>query len=819
MLRSYITIALRNLWKYKGFTAINFLGLSVGVAVCLLIVAYVRLEWSYDQFHEQADRLHRAWVLEDYGEDQRFFNTTTPIPLGPALKNSLPEVERSIRISTFSTQVQKGNLTFTETIHLADPEFFDVFSFPLQGTITNPLDNTHTVVLTPQLATRYFGETNPVGQTLTLRIGERDQEFVVTAVTDVIPRNSSIQFSMVVPWRVSLDVYDDRQRRSWGNVIAETYVLLQEGTDLTGLEAKFPSLVEHHVGQIQDGSYTIGLQPITDIHLNPSFPQGLAAVSDPAYSYILSVLAFFVLGIACINVITLSAASSTSRNIEVGVRKVMGAGRRRLMQQFFGESIALALLAATGGVLLAWVGHSFFEDLTGTQDALHFDAGALLSLFILVCVIGGIAGSYPALVLSAFRIVDVFKGTLPTGNKGGFLRQSLIVVQFAFAVFLISSTLIMNRQLEFLQTKNLGFDKEQVLVVPLQGAVSAGSSGGLNGMNGRIDAGMEAAKRFKQELAQQSHVVQTGAASFVPGVSSWFDLGYYSDDGRFLKFQMNVVDPDFLGALDMQLVAGRNFAGYGTADANRGIIINETLAAFYNWEDPIGQRLPGPFGDHEIIGVVRDFHYQSLHTAIEPAILVMNMEPIMAGIMDVTVNSSPIPKLFVRILPGRTPEALAALEGIWNRLADGQSFTFSFLDENIDSQYRAEQLLRKLAVVVTLLAILIACLGLFGQAALTTARRKKEIGIRKIVGASSLGIVFLLSKDFVRLVLIAFIVVTPVVYLVMNRWLQDFAYRITIGPGVFILVGMLCMALALLTVSYQSLNAALKNPVDSLRYE
>lgn len=819
MLRNYITIAFRNLRKYKGFSTINFLGLSVGVACCLLIVEYVQHEWSFDRFHENADRIHRAWVLEDYGEDQRFFNTVTPVPLGPALVRNFPEIEQSIRISTFLGRVQKDNIAFDESIHLVDPAFFDVFNFPLQKENPDPLSQTHSVVLTPLTASRYFGEEDPMGQTLSIRVGMQLQEFVVTGVVNEVPRNSSIQFSMIVPWRVSRDIYDDRQRRSWGNVIPETYVMLREGTDVPALEAKFPLMVEQEVGSMQDGSYTVGLQLMKDIHLNPDFPQGLAAVSDPAYSYILSILALLVLSIACINVVTLSVARSTGRTLEVGVRKVMGAERVQLMQQFWGESGVLAFLSMVGGVLLAWLGQPFFNDIAGTDLRFGLDLSTLILLVMLVCIIGLIAGSYPALMLSGFKIVDVFKGTARIGEGKGRLRQALITAQFAFAVFLISSTLIMSRQLEFLQTKNLGFDKEQVVTIPLQGALVSSGSGGMGAMSNRIGEGMEIAEVFKQALTQQSTIQQAGAASFAPGTTSWFNLGYQSDSGQFLQFQLNVVDPDFLETLNIELVAGHNFAGYGTADANRGIIINETMAEAYGWTDPIGEQLPGPFGDHEVIGVVRDFHFQSLHTAIEPVMLVMNMEPIMAGIMDITVNSSPVPKLFARIAPGKTVAGMEAIEQTWERLAPGQSFDFSFLDERIDSQYRAEQLLQKLVVITTLLSIFIACLGLLGLAALTVARRTKEIGIRKVVGASVPGIVLLLSKDFARLILIAFVIVAPVVYLVMDRWLQDFAYRIGIGPGVLVLAGVLAMAIALITVSYQTIRAALRNPVDSLRYE
>lgn len=817
MLRNYITIAFRNLLKYKGFSTVNILGLAVGVACCLLIAEFVQYEWSYDAFHNKSDRLYRAWVLEDYGENQRFFNTLTPVPLGPALTRHVPEIEHTVRLSTFNGLVRKEEIAFDERIHLVDPIFFEVFDFPLQQGVTNPLSEANAVVLTPETATRYFGKADPVGQTLSIRIGDTPQEFVVAGVTAEVPSNSSIQFTLLVPWAKSHDVYDDRQRRSWGSIIPETYVLLQKGVDRAAVETKFSSMIQQEIGGDgrREGSYTVGLQPMTEIHLDTDFPQGLAPISDPAYSYILSVLALLVLGIACINVVTLSVARSAGRAVEIGVRKALGAERRQLMQQFWGESGILTALALVCGVLLAWLSLPFFNDIAGTRLALRFDATLLLLMGVLALVLGWVAGSYPALVLSGFRSVDVLKGDVKVGGSNGWLRQGLVVAQFAFAVFLISSTLILSNQLHFLQTKNLGFDKEQVVVIPLEGALTQGRGG----IGSEIKAGMETATLFKQELKQHTFIKQTAAAALMPGASGWFNMGYMANDGSFLKFQLNVVDPDFLETLGMELVAGRNFAGYGTADESRGIIVNETLAASYGWDDPIGEQLPGQFGSHEIIGVVRDFHFQSLHTAIEPLVLVMDIEPIMMGISDITIDSSPAPKLAIRLAPGSAREALPVLEGVWNRLAAGQTFAYSFLDERLDSQYRAEEQLRRLVGIATFLSIFIACLGLLGLAALTVARRTKEIGMRKVLGATVPGIVVMLTKDFAQLILIAFFLATPIVYLVMDRWLQDFAYRIDIGLGVFMLAGAVVLAIALLTISLQSIKAALANPVDSLRYE
>ncbi len=819
MLRNYLLIAIRNVRKHKGLSAINVVGLGVGIACCLLVVTYVRYEWSFDQFHERSERLYRAWVLEEGAEDQRFFNTVTPIPLAPTLASTFSEVEHAVRISTFSGVVQQAEASFNETIHLADPAFFDIFDFPLlQGTAA-PLAEANSLVLSQEAALRYFGDANPIGQTLSIHIGNAPQELVVTGVAAEVPLNSSIQFTMVVPWIKSRDLYSDRQRRSWGSVIPETYVLLQEGTDAQAVEAKFPLLVQQAVGTMQDGSYTIGLQPMTDIHLNPDFPQGLAPVSDPAYAYILLVLAALILSIACINVVILSVARSTGRTLEVGVRKVLGAERTQLMQQFWGESFVLTLLALLSGVLLAGICTPLFNKLAGTELVFTLDAGMMLVLAVLVVLLAWISGSYPALVLSGFRPGIVLKGGLQTGKENSWLRSSLMTAQLAFAVFLITSTLVIGDQLAFLQNKNLGFDKAQVVVIPLAGAQPSSTQGGLRSLSEQMQTGMELAERFKQELARHPHILQTGAASALPGMPGWFNMGYVADDGRFLSFQMSVIDPDLAETLGLEVVTGRDFEEHGTADATRGILVNETLAASYGWADPIGQRLPGPFGDHEIIGVVRDFHVQSLHTAIQPVVLVMNAEPIIAGISDITINASPFPKLAVRIAPDAIPATLATLENEWEKLAAGQPLPFSFLDDHINNQYRAEQQLRRLVVAATLLSIVIACLGLLALAALTTARRTKEIGVRKVLGASAAQVVLLLAQDLLRLILLAFLMATPVVYLIMRRWLQDFEYHIDLGPGVFLLAGILALTIALLTVSYQSISAAQRNPVDSLRYE
>ncbi len=814
MLKNYFKISIRNLKKDKIHAFINVTGLAVGLACCLLIMLFVRNEWSYDRFHERADDLYRAWVLEDYGEDKQFFNTVTPIILGPTLAETFPEVEHIVRIATNNDQVRRGETMLTETALLVDPNFFEVFDFPLiRGETSSFSSNPNTTVLTPEAATRYFGQDDPLGQTLSMRVGADFQDFVITGIAETPPVNSSIQFTMLIPFAQGDNLFSENARRSWFNVFVETYVLLRPDVTGEAVEAKLPAMVAQVLGERvpDDASYNIGLQPMPEIRLDTSFPVGIAPISDPAYSYILAGIALLVLLIACINFMTLSIGRSASRALEVGVRKAIGASRRHLMHQFWGEALMTTLLALALGVALAEALRPLFNALAGTDLTLAFDGGTVLFLAALTVLIGLVAGSYPAAVLSGFRPVEVLTGKLRLGGDTSLLRRGLVVVQFALSISLIAGTLLMTQQLDFMRTKSLGFDKEQVVVLPTTGTPIP--------LMTVLEEGRRTADRLRNELATDPAVVNMTAASFTFG-EGWMSASYTDDQGIFRSFMLNIIDEDYLPVLGIELAAGRNFSRDIPSDAARGVIINEAFAAEYGWEDAIGQRLPGQnFEDHEIIGVVKNFNFESLHGPVRPLALVIDPRVVLRGVSDVGLAVAPTPKIAVRIKPDDIPGTLATVEQTWKRVAPDQPYSFSFVDEAVDSQYRQEERLGKIVGIASLLAIVIACLGLFGLAALAVARRTKEIGVRKVLGASASGVALLLSKDFAKLVLVAFVLAVPVVYFVMNRWLEDFAYRVEISWPIFLIAGLTALGVALLTVSYQAVKAALSDPVKSLRYE
>ena len=803
MLRNYFKIALRNLMRHKGYAFINIAGLAVGLACCLLIGLFVRSELSYDRFHEKADRLYRAWV-DEREEGERFFNTITPIPLGPTLERTFPDVQEAVRLYAYADLVRRGERQFTERIHLADSAFFDVFTFPLiRGDPQAALDQPNSVVLTEPIARKYFGDEDPVGQTLAVRVGGEVQDLTVTGVAEAPPEASSIQFDVLVPF--AKNGFRESSKQAWRQIYVETYVLLREGTSADALEAKLPSMVQQVFGdQYREGTYLVGLQNITNIHLNPDIPIGLEPISDPAYSYILSAIALLVLLIACINFVTLSVGRSADRALEVGVRKAVGAQRRQLVGQFWGEALLLTGLALMLGIVLTWVFLPLFNSLSGRTLYFTFGLPTVLMLLGALAVVGLAAGSYPAIVLSGFRPVEVLKGTLQVKGDKSFLRRGLVVVQFALAIFLVASMLVMAQQMRYLQTKNLGFDKEQVVTIPTTGGFSEG---------------FRTYELLRGELQAVPGVAGVTASAFVFGGPGWAGIGYHAEDGTYREFNANFAGYDFVETLGIEMAAGRPFSRELSADTSRGLLVNEAFVAEYGWEDPIGRRLPGPFPDHEVIGVVEDFNYASLHTPVEPLVIAANPDLVLRGAANVDFSGDPTPDISVRLRPENLPATLEQVERAWKAVAPEQPFAYTFLDAAVDSQYRLEARLSRIVGVASALAILIACLGLFGLAALTAVRRTKEIGVRKVLGASVSSITLLLSKDFLGLVLVALALAVPVAYLVMRQWLEGFAYRVGLGPSIFVLAGVLVLLIALVTVSYQAVKAALADPVKSLRYE
>lgn len=815
MIKNYLKIAFRSLWRSKAHSLINIVGLSLGICVCVLIVLFVNDEWTFDKFNSKADRIFRVYARENWGENQEFFSTTTPFPMGPTLKENIAEVEKYVRITKAGTLVKIADNQFTERLTIADRDIFEVFDFDLiKGDRSSVFEKQSNIVISKDAAKKYFGDEDPISKTLSVQIGENFEEFTVTGVADV-PINSSVSFFLLVSDLNLPKLFNERVLTSgWFNINPETYVMLHEGVAVNTVTHKFPSIFKTVLGEedFRNSNYTAGLQPLTTIHLDASFPAGIAPVSNPRYANILAAIAILILAVGCINFVTLSIGRSLKRAKEVGIRKVVGAVRKQLITQFIGEAVIVTMISMLIGVALAAGALPLFNDLSGKSLVFPVDGFLFVVIVALLLIIGLVAGSYPAFVLSSFRPISILKGSLQTGSKQG-LRKVLVGVQLVLSIFLISSTLLMRDQLDYLQNKNLGFNKEQLLVIQLN--VPHGGR-----IVERVNKGFEQAEQFKSELNKFPDVAAVCAASHDFANGAWVNIGYTDDNDAYRTFYFNTIDDEYINVLGMKLIAGRNFSENIPADKRRSIIVNEAFVREYGWSDPIGKRIPGKkFPDHEVIGVVSDFNYSSLYTKVQPVVLVLDPAVIAPGIENIDMDNSPMPKLLVKLKPGNMLAAIDQIKTTWDRLTGGQEFTFSFVDQALADQYRADQNLGKIVKLAALLAIIIGSLGLYGLASLAMQNRVKEISIRKVLGATERSLLVLLSKDYVVLILVSLVLSVPITVYLMRGWLSTFEYRIDIGWQVFVVAGGISLMIALITISYQTIKTAMAQPADTLKYE
>ncbi len=817
MIKNYLKIAFRSLWRNGTHSFINIFGLTIGIACCILIMLYVKDEWTFDTFHKKADRIYRVFVNEDWGKDQQFFYTTSPFPMGPTLKENLGEVEHQVRINPVGAQVKIDEEQFSERILVAGKDFYKVFDFKsVDGNSDQTMQSQTGVVITKKMAQKYFGDGNAINKVISIQLNDAFEEYTVGAVVEDMPTNSSIRFDLMIsdlnfPKLFSEQVLNE----AWFNISPETYVLLREDTKPEQVVAKFPDLFRTVLGanEFKDSQYSPGLQPFLSIHLDTSFPPGNVPVSDPKYSYILAAIAVLILCVACINFITLSVGRSLKRSKEVGIRKVVGAMRSQLIAQFMGEAVLVTMISVAIGIGAALLLLPFFNDLAAKQLAFPFDGFLLIVVIGLLVVIGLVSGSYPALVLSGFKPIAILKGGLKIGNNKQTIRKGLVTIQLVFSIFLISSSLIMQKQLRFLQNKNLGFTKEQVMVLN----IPAARDGRLTE---RISAGFEKSVVLKSELTKNTEVigVATSAHDFATG--AWTNVGYTDDNGAYREFNINVVDADYVPVMGMEIVAGRNFDAGILSDTRRGMIVNEAFVKEYGWGDPIGKRIPGKnLPDHEIVGVVKDFHYASLYTHVEPLAMVQDVSIVLKGIENINVQSSPMPKLLVRLQAGNVHTAVDKIKAVWPALTGMEEFDFSFVDEAINQYYRNDKTLGGIVAIATILAILIGSLGLYGLASLSLQNRTKEISIRKVMGATEQSLLILLSKEYFYLVVISLVISVPITLYLMNSWLASFQYRIKMGVGIFLLAGAIGLVIAFLTIFYQALKTTSASPAETLKYE
>jgi putative ABC transport system permease protein len=811
MLRNYLKIAVRNLLRHRLYSLLNVLGLAVGLTVCTLILLWVQDELGYDRFHEHADRIHRVTV-EIASADGPMEAPVAAGAIGPTLREDLPEVEAAARLWRVggNTLIGAGEKRFYEDrFYWADPELFDVFTLPLRrGNPQTALTAPNGVVITGEIAQKYFPDEDPIGKMI--RVGDAE-EYQVTGLLEEIPANSHIRFDFLgsaSSTRIDEQLDEQAFLARWTAVRYRTYLKLREGSDPAPVEARLNEIVDENVGEIlkQFGvGFFYKLQPLTDIHLRSHLMGEVGVNGDIAYVYAFAAIGLFVLLIACINFTNLATARSAGRAREVGVRKVAGAHRRQLVGQFLGESLLICSLALLVTLALIELLLPLFNDLAGKELRLEYASNAwiLLAMAGMTLVTGLAAGSYPAFFLSAFEPASVLKGTGPPAIRKARFRSVLVVAQFAISIGLIVGTLIISAQIDYMRSKELGFDEENVVTVPLR----------TDEMRGNWEA-------LRADLLRNPDVLGVGACSDLPGRvgnrRSLWKKGAPQEEVLILAVMQ--VDYDFVRTTEIEMVEGRGFSREFGTDANGAYLVNQAATKLLGEGSAVGKEIGEPdneqpeLGDFSpILGVVKDFHFTSLHVPIEPLALEL--------VADAQGVAGSFEYLAVRIRPGDIPNILASLEEIWNRHAGAAPFEYAFLDEELDELYKADERLGKVLRIFAGLAIAIACLGLFGLASFTAEQRTKEIGIRKVLGASVGNIVLLLSREFTWLVVAANIVAWPAAYFGMREWLQGFAYRVELGPGLFILGGVAALAVAWLTVSWQAVRAAMGNPVDALKYE
>ena len=803
MFKNYLTVALRNLTRHKGYTFINVLGLTVGLACFLLIALYVKDELSYDRHHAHADRIYRVtrdWVGKD-GTVSLHLGHVAP-PFGPLLRSEFGELEQVVRLlETGGFTLSQGERAFTEEdMFFAEENLFKVFTFNVtRGNPDKALADPFTIMLSRPMAEKYFRGENPVGKVLRLNA---QYNLTVSGVFEPLPAQSHFHPQFLISFKTLDDneIYGkEGLRTNFGNNSFATYLLLPKNYDAARLSARFPAFIDKNVTNDGDkpSKWTrLYLQKLTDIHLKSNLDSEIEANGDINYIYIFSAIGVLVLLIACINYMNLATARSAGRAKEVGLRKVIGARRGQLIGQFLSESALLTIIALVLALVVAVLMLPRLNAFTGKSLTMsHLLDGQVAGIVIGLAVVTGLAaGSYPAFFLASFQPVKVLKGRLSAASRNGGLRQTLVVLQFAISIFLIICTAVVYRQLNYIQDKSLGYRKDQMLVLrPYNGDNSVNYQAFLD----EIKAGAAIKNAGRSSRIPSGRLLDTNGAQVMKGDS----LAYTTVPIKYLT-----ADHDFIPTYEMELLAGRNFSRQFPTDTTSAFILNETAVKQIGWKTP-EQAIDQPFGYGDrkgrIVGVLKDFHFESLHEEIVPMVLMMNENRY--GNLSVSIAGSDV------------PAALAHVEKTWKKFLSNRPFEYEFLDQRFGELYRAENTRGTLFTTFAGISIFIACLGLFGLASFTITQRSKEISVRKVLGASVGGIVGLLSKEFVRLVLIALVPAIPLAWYFMDRWLQDFAYRTGIGADVFLIAGLLALGIALATVSYQAIRAALANPVNSLR--
>ena len=792
MIRNYFITAFRNLWRNKAFSVINIVGLSVGLACCMLIFLYAMDEVSYDRFNVNAENIYHL-VVDSKSENGQVNkgSSTGDIP-GPSFKRQLPEIQDFVRIQSSDYTIKKGNEVFDQPALMADSNFFSVFTFPMvQGNPQNALNDPHSVVLSEEIAEKYFGKQNPIGKTLDLKVDDKFQPFTVTAVIKRSPQNSSIKIQMLVPKKLSK--LDDQ----WFNSFENTFIVVKPHTNIQRLDAKINKVfMTDAASQAKEMADKFGfkntviysLQPLLKMHTSTDYPadNGLSDSSSPTYSYILTGIALFILAIACINFVNLTVARSLKRAKEIGIRKVVGGRRRQLVMQFLGESFILSFIAFVLAIVLVELALPFFNTLANKALAFSYLLSfKLIAGYIGIFLLTGLlAGFYPALVLSGFNPVQSLYNRNQYAGKN-YLSKGLVILQFTLATFLIISTITIYSQFNYLMNFDLGYNDKNVVSI---------SAGGLDKTKLPL---------FKAELSKEASIL--GVTADQGG--RWGTIAHINN-GQQMQFDMKHVDEDYLPLFQVPMVSGRNFSKAMTSDSSNSVLVNETFAKQAGWKSPIGQVVDFFYNKkkYTVVGIVKDYHFLSLTEKTPP--ILYSMKP-----------DYPWGNIFVKISDKNKSGSLNLIQKEFKSIFPFIPYQYKFKDAEVAEQYDKEAKWKQIVSFGAVLTIFISCIGLFGLATLSAERRRKEIGIRKVLGASVEGIVRKLSTDFAILVLISAVISAPAAWWAMHKWLENYPYKIDINAWIFLGTTVFVLLVALVTVSFQTIKAAIANPVNSLRSE
>ena len=793
MIPTHLKIAFRNLKHNKLQSSINIFGLAIGLVCCILIFMFIRREFSYDNFYENSEDLYLVTYQEMNRPGARFFATTSQ-PMGPKLQQEFPEIKHAIRLIDSQNNVftYQDEQFYEGNIFYADSSFFEVFSFPFaQGDAQTALDRPNTTVLTQETAQKYFGNENPIGKELIMD-GSRPLE--VTGVLEPIPETTHLPLSLLISFETfEVPAGYPVTLESWSWVSFHTYLRLEEGTDPDALESKLPGFIQKYRSEEMANSGQLLLKPVSDIYLSKEPRNDVMKYGNTAYAYGLGAIAILILLIAGFNFMNISTAQSLKRGKEAGIRKVLGSNRGALIRQFLGESIIKALVALVLAVILLSMFGSYFSGLLGFELTYNTNVLLLLSAsFLMIALLIGLgAGIYPAVTISNYKPGEVLKGSLATSRSSLRLRNGLMTLQFAISIVLIIGSMAISNQISFLQQKELGFDKEQTVAIKVV-----------------RDQFEDRYNIIKQQLEQNSNVEQVTAGDlFLGGHGSvpMFPEGFDNEEG----YPMNLfgVKYGFYEVMNISMKEGRAFSESIASDSTHGVILNQAAVDILGWENPIGKqfRVDNIVTDGEVIGVTENFHFASLHNRINPLVMF--------------IPRANLENILVKIRPGNLGEAMASLEEDWSAVAPDMPFEFTFLDDSVDQLYRSEQRFATLVFLFTCLSIFIACIGLYGLVSISIQHRIKEIGIRKVLGASMGSIIKVVSKPYLVYVILANLIAWPLAWWALNRWLQEFAYSVSISFWIFILAGVITALIAFLTMGSKAMRVATINPVQSLRSE